>query len=117
MTFKNRRTSSFLVVTIAGMLVLLAPLSLKSKTEKDADLKMREQMVQMSKELGVTCAYCHNPENFKDAKNKKFKIALEHLKITQLLNSEKAFNRKPLITCYSCHQGHAQYQYNLAPAK
>jgi hypothetical protein len=117
MTSKARCISSLLVVSAAGLLTFIAPLQLNSKTEKDADLKLREQMVQMSKELGVTCAYCHNSENFKEAKNKNFKIALEHLKITNMLNSEKAFHGKPMITCYSCHQGHAQYQYSLPIAK
>ena len=102
------------LLSLLSLLVFTAPLSLKSKTEQDNDLKVREEMVQISKELGVTCTHCHDPENFKDAKNKNFKVAFEHLKITKLLNSQQAFNGKPKITCFACHQGHAQYTFELS---
>ena len=85
---------------------------LEAKSEPDADMKVRDQMVQISRELGVTCTYCHNSENFKDSKNKNFGIALKHLKITQLLNSDQGFKGKPAVTCYVCHQGEAKFEYD-----
>jgi len=93
---------------------LVTSQTLLAKTETDADIKMREQMVKMSRDLGVTCVYCHNPENFKESKNKNFAVAAQHMKITKLLNSDKGFGGKPEVTCFVCHQGKAKFEYELS---
>ncbi len=105
---------SCVVRNLAVIIVLLfsANALLEAKPEADADMKIRDQMVQISRELGVTCTYCHNSENFKDSKNKNFGIALKHMKITQLLNSDQGFKGKPAVTCYVCHQGEAKFDYD-----
>ncbi len=98
------------------LLVFIANSADSAKPEPDADMKVREQMVQISRELGVTCTYCHNSENFKDPKNKNFGIARDHIRITQLLNSEQGFKGKPKVTCYVCHQGEAKFDYESVDA-
>lgn len=107
MLFWNFRKIAMLLV-----LLLAATPLLEAKPEVDADMKIREQMVQISRELGVTCTYCHNSENFKDAKNKNFAIAHDHMRITQVLNSDQGFKGKPKVTCYVCHQGEAKFDYD-----
>lgn len=66
----------------------------------------REQMLSISKQLGVTCTECHFPSNFKDSTKKSYKISLEHMKITHLLQ-ENGFDGKrgPEVSCFMCHQG------------
>lgn len=67
---------------------------------------IREQMITISRELGVTCTECHNVQNFRDDSKKTFKVGKEHMKITQMLK-ENGFDGKkgPMSTCYMCHRG------------
>ncbi len=73
---------------------------------KSQDEVVREEMIEMSRQLSVTCTECHRVDNFKDNKKPSFKIAKEHLEIVQLLKS-KGFDGKagPVATCYMCHRG------------
>ncbi|UYL09682.1 photosynthetic reaction center cytochrome c subunit [Bdellovibrio sp. SKB1291214] len=68
--------------------------------------KIREEMVTISRELGVTCTECHNVQNFTDDSKKSFKVGKEHMKLTQMLK-ENGFDGKkgPAATCYMCHRG------------
>ena len=68
--------------------------------------QIRQNMVQISRELGVTCTECHNVQNFSESSKKNFKVSLEHMKITQMLK-ENGFDGKkgPEATCYMCHRG------------
>lgn len=68
--------------------------------------KVRQEMIIISRQLGVTCTECHNVQNFKNADKKSFKVALEHMKITALL-SDHGMNGKtgPAASCFMCHQG------------
>jgi hypothetical protein len=95
-------------------ILLAAGLSLAAKAvDPDPDLVGREAMVQISKQLGVTCAYCHNPQNFRDGHMKTFQIAKEHMRVTATLNGPQGFNGKPKVDCYVCHQGKATVDYKL----
>lgn len=73
---------------------------------KSTDEVVREEMIEISRHLRVTCTECHNVDNFKDNKKASFKIAKEHMGIVNLLKS-KGFDGKdgPLATCYMCHRG------------
>ncbi|MEK2688003.1 hypothetical protein [Bdellovibrio sp. GT3] len=73
---------------------------------------IREEMVTISRELGVTCAECHNVQNFTDSSKKSFKVSKEHMKLTQMLK-ENGFDGKkgPTATCYMCHRGKVQPDY------
>jgi hypothetical protein len=74
--------------------------------------KIRQEMVTISRELGVTCVECHNVQNFKDDKKKTFKVSREHMKLTQVLK-ENGFDGKkgPMATCYMCHRGKLMPDY------
>lgn len=75
------------------------------KILKDEE-QIRQEMIRISRELGVTCTTCHDVKNFKSETLKAYKIGKEHMKITQLLK-DKGFNGKsgPEATCYMCHRG------------
>ena len=74
--------------------------------------KIREEMIVISRELGVTCNECHNVQNFKSDNKKSFKVSLEHMKLTKML-SENGFDGKkgPKATCYMCHRGKLMPEY------
>lgn len=74
--------------------------------------KIREEMVTISRELGVTCTECHNVQNFADDGKKSFKVGKEHMKLTQMLK-ENGFDGKkgPMATCYMCHRGKLMPEY------
>jgi hypothetical protein len=71
---------------------------------------VRIQMVQLSRELGVTCTECHSTKNWKDSSKATFKIAKDHMKTVEILRSN-GFNGKtyPEASCYTCHQGHLKF--------
>jgi len=73
---------------------------------------IRDQMITISRELGVTCTECHNVQNFRDDSKKSFKVGKEHMKITQMLK-ENGFDGKkgPMSTCYMCHRGKLRPDY------
>ncbi|WII73621.1 photosynthetic reaction center cytochrome c subunit family protein [Bdellovibrio sp. 22V] len=73
---------------------------------------IREQMITISRELGVTCTECHNVQNFRDSSKKSFKVGKEHMKLTQMLK-ENGFDGKkgPMSTCYMCHRGKLMPDY------
>ena len=95
------RLAAFLLIPLA---VASAQTPSKLKTEEEV---MREQMVHMSKQLGVTCTSCHDSENFKSDKKNEFKVAKEHMKLTQLLidGGMNGQNKAPKASCYMCHRG------------
>ncbi len=77
----------------------------------DKDLARREEMLVMSRQLGVTCNHCHDPANFRDGKLKNFQIAKEHMRVVEFINSAKGWNSKPKVDCYTCHKGSAKFDY------
>jgi cytochrome c peroxidase len=95
--------------------VLAAPQSesQNAKTLKANDEVYREYMVNISRQLGVTCNACHNQNNFADAEKKEFKISKDHIRLTQMLidngmNGEKG---KPKADCFMCHRGKIMPDY------
>ncbi len=82
-----------------------------AKIKSDEEL-MRESMVVISRQLGVNCTTCHNPENFRSDKKVEFKIAKEHMKLTQILIDSGMDGKKgPKATCYMCHRGDLKPKY------
>lgn len=79
---------------------------------KASEEQMREQMIVISRQVGVTCTTCHNTDNFKSDKKDSFKIAKEHMKLTQLL-IDGGMNGKtgPKADCYMCHRGQLKPDY------
>lgn len=87
---------------------------------KEQEEKVREYMLEISKDLNVTCTECHKTDNFKDDRMHTFKVSREHIKIVEVLKSN-GFNGKdgPMATCYMCHRGELKPAYKagmkLAP--
>ncbi len=72
----------------------------------DADLKMREYMVNISRQIGVTCNHCHNVSNFKSDKMSAYKISKHHMKLVDILNVQGMGGVKTSkVDCYMCHRG------------
>lgn len=101
-----------MVLLLACSSYAQTPAQLKSQEEE-----MRELMISMSRQLGVTCTSCHNPENFRSSAKMEFKIAKEHMKITQLLIDNGMDGKKgPKASCYMCHQGQLKPSYKIPEA-
>ncbi|MEQ1879000.1 MAG: hypothetical protein ABL958_20340 [Bdellovibrionia bacterium] len=76
------------------------------------ELAQREAMVKISRQLGVTCNHCHDVKDFKDAKLENFKIAKEHMRVVELLNTQGFTGKKaPKADCFMCHRGKAMPDY------
>jgi hypothetical protein len=82
------------------------------KKLRDSELEQREAMIKMSRQLGVTCAYCHDVSNFKNRSMATYKVAADHLAMIELLNA-RSFTLKngPRADCYMCHRGKAIPDY------
>lgn len=106
--------SKKLLLSLATLFLLIPQAHSKSVTTfVTNEEKIREEMINISRELGVTCTECHNVQNFKDDSKKTFKVSKEHMKITQMLK-ENGFNGKnnaPAATCYMCHRGKLMPEY------
>jgi len=92
---------------ILNILLLTIPALAQSPAKlKSDEEQMRDLMVTMSRQLGVTCTTCHHTDNFKSDKKVEFRIAKEHMKITQLLIDSGMDGKKgPKASCYMCHRG------------
>ncbi len=102
-----------LSIFISAALTLLstahAQTASKIKTEEEI---VRENMIVISRQLGVTCTTCHNPSNFKGDGKMEFKVAKEHMKITQMLiDNGMDGKRGPKASCYMCHRGQIKPVY------
>lgn len=76
----------------------------------------RKEMIEISRQLGVACTYCHNVKNYKDDSMKTFKISHDHSEMVKVLNRD--FSKKvPKVDCYMCHRGQAipDYKEKLSP--
>lgn len=89
------------------------PKALTPNQVKKKEDEIRKQMLQISKDLGVTCSYCHNVSNWKEDLKSEWKIAAEHLKMVEAMRSF-TMNGKEKINetgCYLCHRGEAKYKW------
>jgi hypothetical protein len=85
---------------------------------KVSEEKTREEMVVLSRQLGVTCAECHNVQNFADTSKKTFKTAKDHLRIVEALRSNGFDGKKgPEASCFMCHQGTLRPKYKESANK
>ncbi len=72
----------------------------------DQEIQTRDYMIEVSRQLGVTCNYCHDVKNFRSSEMKAWKKSKEHMRIVELLN-HKGFTNGPKADCYLCHRGKA----------
>ena len=100
---------AFSTLTLLVGLIWLSPLHARKKNT-DPEIKKREEMLVISRQLSVTCAYCHDVNNFRSSKMRTHKISLDHMRIVDLLN-KKGFRGKPKVDCYFCHRGKAKPDY------
>lgn len=98
----------FFSLLFLTVVLLLTP-ELRGQSARDLkneDDLVRKEMIQISKELGVTCTECHNAKNFRDDSKPSFRIAAEHMKLVTLLRSNGLDGKKaPEANCYMCHRG------------
>jgi hypothetical protein len=87
----------------------------KLKTNEDIT---RQEMIVISRQLGVTCTECHNVQNFASDEKKSFKVGKDHMRITETLRKSGFDGKKgPEATCYMCHQGKIRPEYKEVVAK
>lgn len=74
--------------------------------------RVRQDMIVISRQLGVTCTECHDVQNFKNGEKKTYKVALEHMKLVSILK-DHGMNGKtgPEADCYLCHRGKLMPDY------
>ena len=80
---------------------------------KTSEQLMRDSMITMSRQLGVTCTTCHDQTNFRSAKKHEYQVAKNHMKTTQLL-IDSGFDgkeRRPKADCFMCHRGKLKPDY------
>ena len=83
------------------------------ETLKKSEEQVRQEMIVISRQLGVTCTECHNVKNFKDSAKNGFKIGQQHLKSVEILKSNgfSGANGEPLASCFMCHQGQLHFAH------
>ncbi len=101
--------NKFLLLGLLLSSVQLSAQSAKSVKNKEGDI--REEMIKISRQLGVTCTACHKTDNFKSGEMPTFKVAKEHMKLTQILIDKgmdgqlKDGKYATMADCYLCHRG------------
>lgn len=107
------------VATLIIMLIL-TPKSYSESAEKlkTSEEKIRQEMIVISRQLGVTCTECHNVQNFASDEKALFKVAKDHIRITENLRANGFDGKKgPEASCYMCHQGQLRPKYKEILAK
>ena len=81
--------------------------SLKLKEEE-----IRQNMIVISRQLGITCTECHNMKKLSDDSLKNFQVAREHMKVVEILKANGMDGKKgPEASCYMCHRGQLKIPY------
>lgn len=109
------------IYTVLLAVVFALPSSLFAQSQSAQKIKateeqIRQEMLSISKQLGVTCTECHTLKNFASPEKPNFKISLDHMKLVQMMK-EQGFDGKknPEASCYMCHRGQLKYKYNQDP--
>lgn len=79
--------------------------------------KFRPQMLTISRQLGVTCIYCHDSKNYRDASKPTHQIAKAHMEMVDMINEKFKNSFSDKIDCYSCHKGVARPEFKEKKAK
>ncbi|MFP5519363.1 MAG: hypothetical protein ACLGGX_05630 [Bdellovibrionia bacterium] len=108
-----------LVVSLTLLFATEGTLAQSAESLKKTEAQIRQEMLQISAELGVTCGECHNLQNFTSPEKPLYKISLDHIRLTQMLR-ERGMNSKngqPEASCYMCHRGQLKFNYKAPQAK
>ncbi|MFN8790569.1 MAG: hypothetical protein ACK5Y2_03835 [Bdellovibrionales bacterium] len=96
---------------ILGVSLSQSQSSVEFKKEQEI---IRVQMVQLSRELGVTCTECHSQKNWKDDAKPSFKTARQHLQVVEVLRQNGLDGKKgPEASCFMCHQGRLRFAHKM----
>ncbi len=118
----NRNPAIFLSLLfslgILGTLLLLLFAAQQASSQLPSQLKIEDQnyrnyMIKISRQLGITCNTCHNTSHFESPEKIQFKIAKDHMRITQAL-VDAGFdgkNGRAMADCYMCHRGQLKPDY------
>jgi hypothetical protein len=104
-------------ILFSCLIILLLPLPMIQaqvpEKIKQNEEEIRQNMIVISRQLGVTCSECHNIKNFADASKKSFKVSLKHQKMVELLklNGLSGINGEPEASCYTCHKGKLRFSH------
>lgn len=110
----TRLLVTFAVAVGLPLLVVSIPgYSQSVKALQKDDEEMRRTMVTISRQLGVECTTCHHTKNFSLSDKAEFRVAKEHMRITQVLidNGFDGKDRRPKADCYMCHRGQLKPSY------
>lgn len=104
--FKSKYLIVLAFIFLGNLSVAESPEELKKK-----ESQIRQEMIEWSQQLGVTCTECHSLKNFKNDQLKSFQVGLEHAKIVQVLRKNGFDGIKgPLANCMMCHRGELRPQ-------
>jgi cytochrome c556 len=97
-----------ILISVASISWAQTPDKIK-KSEDD----VRQEMIKISRQVGVTCTECHSTKNFKANEKPNFKIALAHMKMTEVLkqNGFSGKNGEVEASCYMCHRGQLKFDH------
>ncbi len=74
--------------------------------------EIRQNMIVISRQLGVTCTECHNMKKLSDDSLKNFQVARDHMKVVEMLKANGMDGKKgPEASCYMCHRGQIKIPY------
>ena len=93
--------------------------NVKVLTDVHTKTQMRSIMKEQAASLGVKCVFCHVPGKF-DLDDKKEKVkARDMLKMVSELNSNwlKDSEKKPAVSCWTCHRGSKEPEHAIPPEK
>lgn len=112
----TQKKSLLILLTVSTFLVwapiVMGQSSQDFKTEQEV---VRIQMVQLSRELGVTCTECHSQKNWKDDAKPSFKTAAKHLKVVEVLKQNGMDGKSgPEASCFTCHQGRLKFANKMS---
>jgi len=104
----------FLTVVLGLTLGISLSQSQSSVEFKKEQEIIRVQMVQLSRELGVTCTECHSQKNWKYDAKPSFKTARQHLQVVEVLRQNGLDGKKgPEASCFMCHQGRLRFAHKM----
>lgn len=78
---------------------------------KDMDIAQRNYMIEISRQIGVTCTYCHNLKDFKSQEKSAYKISKDHIEFVKAVNGSLTNKLGKKMDCYMCHRGQAKPDY------
>ena len=87
------------------------PLRRVASRVNDPESRIREEMKRISRQLGVTCNYCHNPNDLKDSSLRTYQISKRHMELVLFINSDAKKRLGHTADCYMCHRGQAKFAW------